>query len=108
MKTCNPDQITVYRGDEEWSALYVDGKLEQVGDHYLIDERITTLLQIREVHSDDFMRGGFHRKDVASTLEEIGIYAEERIATEMKADELRAKANTLRAEAAAIEAKLNR
>ncbi len=63
--------ITVYAGSTEWSALYADGKLHTVGDHYLIDDALRELLGVKTIQSDDFMRGGNHYKNVAQTLTEI-------------------------------------
>lgn len=67
-------KIVRYSGSEDWSALYIDGKLDTVADHYLVDERISQLLGVKTVSSDNFMRGGTQRKDVAETIDEIGEY----------------------------------
>lgn len=60
-----------YSGSDDWSALYIDGKLDRVGDHYLIDERISQLLGVEDISSDDFLRGGNQREDVAESLLDI-------------------------------------
>lgn len=67
-------KYVVYEGSDEWSALYVDGTLDRVGDHYLIDERLRALFGVTEVTSDAFLRGGTHREDVAPTLDAIKDY----------------------------------
>lgn len=64
-------QLVRYEGTGEWSALYVDGKLDKVGDHYLIEERISELAGVTCIQSDDFLRGGDTREDVAPTLEAL-------------------------------------
>jgi hypothetical protein len=57
----------------EWSALYVDGKLDQVGDSYLADDRIRELYGITDISERDGARfvlpRGCHREDVPDTLE---------------------------------------
>jgi polysaccharide deacetylase 2 family uncharacterized protein YibQ len=94
-------QLTHYSGSSEWSALYVDGKLDRVGDHYTVDERISDLTGVTVVSSDDFLRGGNSREDVAQTLEDIETYAKSADATaaEAKAEGLREQARALLAEA---------
>ena len=90
-----------YQG-EEWAALYIDGKLDTVGDSYLSDERIAQILGVEE-HSDDaFLRGGNSRSDVAQTLDELHAYVNEREDKLARAAELRAQAAALEAEAATL------
>lgn len=67
-------EIVRYEGSQEWSALYVDGVLDRVGDHYLIEERIQKLLGVEVIPSDDFMLGGNKRSSVAQTLIEAQEY----------------------------------
>ena len=59
---------------EEWSALYIDGTLDVVGDSYLVDERIAELLGVEDQSSDAFLRGGNTREDVAQTLDELNAW----------------------------------
>ncbi len=88
---------------EEWSALYVDGKLDTVGDTYLSDERISQLLGVEEHEDDDsFLRGGNSRSDVAKTLEELETYAQTRNNKLQQAAALRAEAAKLEAQAASL------
>ena len=70
-------ELVRYDGTEEWSALYIDGKLDIVGDHYLIDERISELAGVTTRNSDSFMRDGEDRSSVAKTLEEIQEFEQE-------------------------------
>lgn len=63
--------IVRYTSDGEWSALYVDGGLDRVGDHYMIDERISKLTEIITIYSDAFFLNGDSREDVAKTLKEV-------------------------------------
>ena len=63
-----------YTGSDDWSALYVDGKLDRIGDHYLIDERISELTGVTDYSSDDFLQGGDDRDSAAQTLEELNAW----------------------------------
>lgn len=91
--------ITIYEGTQEWSSLYLRGKLHTVGDTYLIWEALTQILEIPNEQSDDFLRGGYARTDVASTLDEIEVYRDEKFDLETRADELEAHARELEDEA---------
>jgi hypothetical protein len=92
-----------YTGTGEWSALYVDGILDRVGDHYIIDDRISELTGVEEVQSDDFLRGGDGRASVAPSLYELGEYSKARAQREDSALELRKKATAMLAEAERLE-----
>lgn len=70
-------ELVRYGGTEDWSALYIDGELDIVGDHYLIDERISELAGVTRRDSDSFMRDGEDRSSVAQTLEEIQEFEQE-------------------------------
>ena len=50
------EDIVLYKGSEDWSALYVKGRLVEVGDHYWVEEKLHQLLGIDEISSDDFLR----------------------------------------------------
>lgn len=43
---CKGRSFVRFSGSEDWSALYVDGRLDKVGDHYLVDERIADFLNV--------------------------------------------------------------
>jgi hypothetical protein len=91
--------LTVYRGGGEWSALYVDGRLDKVGDHYLIDERVYEIAGVTVVVDDAFMRGQKYETHVAQTIADVDAYIEARDANVRLADEKRIAAQTLLAEA---------
>lgn len=88
--------------DEEWSALYIDGKLDTVGDAYHSDERIAALLGVEERDDSAFMQGGKNYSDVANTLDEVEAYAAKRDSKLSEAAALRARAAELEAEAASL------
>lgn len=88
-----------YTGGNEWSALYVDGRLDTVGDHYLVDERIAQIAGVEIVDSEDFMLGGSHYEHVARTLDDIQVFSERREALEAQAEALRAQAAELETQA---------
>lgn len=93
-----PEEIPhlfVCDGDSEWSALYVDGRLERVGDHYLIDERIRELTGVVTLRTDDFLRGGNSRQDVAETAAQVQVYRTQRQTREARVVEMRLQANQL-------------
>lgn len=91
-------QVVVHEGSGEWSAVYADGLLVRVGDHYLADEWIREHFGVTTIQSDDFLLGGDGRDSVAQTLEELEAYTRQRA-------ELLARVAELRAEAAELEAK---
>ena len=95
----------IYQGSDDWSALYEDGKLVTVGDHYLIDEKLHDLLGIPVVQSDAFMQGGNQYKDVAQTLEAVRAFERQETAAHEAAEKLREDARRLRAQADALENK---
>jgi hypothetical protein len=92
----------------EWSALYIDGKLDRVGDHYLADERIREIFAVEVVHDDAFMRGQNTRDGVAKTLDEVHAYVKERAERiHAAADKVR-QAELLLAEARALNPDIKR
>ena len=95
----------IYQGSDDWSALYEDGKLVRVSDHYLIEEELHSRLGIEVVQSDDFLRGGNQRANAASTLTELQAYSDERQACEAEAAALEAQAAELRRRAATLTGK---
>jgi hypothetical protein len=94
--------------EEEWSALYIDGKLSVVGDSYLSDEKIAELLGVEERDDDAFMQGGKNYSDVANTLAEVEAYAASRDAKLREAAALRARAEELEAEAKLLTAEADK
>jgi hypothetical protein len=100
-------ELVRYSGSSDWSALYVDGELDKVGDHYVIDERISALLQVDVRDSDAFMQGGNDYSDVAKTLDEIEQFETGQSAAEQLRAELLAQAAILQAKAAELTKQAN-
>lgn len=96
-------KLTIIRGSGDWSALYVDGKLDRVGDHYWVDERAFDLAGVEEIQSDDFLQGGDSRDSTARTLEEMSLYGEARAGKLRTAEQLRLQAAELLKEAQELE-----
>lgn len=101
-------RYVLYTGDCEWDALYVDGKLDQLGDRYLIRDRLIELLDV-EVHDTEayFLGREARYENAAQTLEEVRTYeARQRrpLDAAPTAEELRAEARRLLAQAAELEA----
>ena len=88
--------------NDEWSALYQDGKLVVIGDYYLSDYYLANYLKVEDIDSDDFLIGGSTRDQAAKTLQEIEDY---------KIDLLQEELNALRRskdqDIAELEAKLS-
>ena len=84
---------------EEWSAVYLDGVLQRVGDSYLADEWVRAHFGVTTVQDDAFMRGQNARSGVAPTLTALAQYRDERDAARAEAERLRAEAARLLAEA---------
>lgn len=89
---------------DNWAALYVDGNLDRVGDAYLTEERAFELLGVKIVKDDAFMRGQEQASGAAQTLAEAVAYSDQQVARLRRAAELRAQADRLLAEAAALSA----
>lgn len=87
----------------EWAALYIDGKLDIVGDSYLAEEKAFELFGVRQVQDDAFMLGQTARDGVAKTLEEVAAHQAARADRRAKALALREEAARLEARATALE-----
>lgn len=87
----------------EWAALYVDGRLERVGDAYRVEERAFELLGVVVLHDNAFLRGQDQRGGCAQTLEQVDAYRAEREMKRIEAERLRAQAADLVARAVALE-----
>ena len=85
--TAAPDDLVIYTGSGEWSALYRNGKLERVGDHYWVEERAFFLAGVPVIQSDDFLMGGDGRDDVAQTVDDLRRYTVKRVHNEERAIE---------------------
>lgn len=88
-----------YDPNGEWAALYVDGRLEKVGDSYLAEERAFEILGVRVIQDDAFLRGQSQASGVAQTLDEVVTYAEEKVRRMVEAGDLREEAARLLAQA---------
>lgn len=99
----NLPKIVRYSVGEEWSALYVDGRLDRIGDSYLADERIAELAGVIEGESD-VMRAVNTRDEAPKTLDELADREGELQTRIESAAILRAEAQRLLDEAASIEA----
>ena len=73
----DPKEIVVYESSEDWSALYHRGELVEVGDHYLVNDKLLQMLGVQTIQSDDFLRGGNSREDVAPDLGAIEVWLAE-------------------------------
>lgn len=101
------DVVVITAG--EWSALYVDGKLDTAGDNYLADERIRELFGITNINEDDGGRAvlptGCQREDVPATLAEAQQKINEHHIRIDNAKQLREQAAAMVAEADRLEGK---
>lgn len=106
---CKGKSFVRFSGSGEWAALYVDGRLEEVGDRYRSDDRIAEFLGVDEIDSDDFMLGGNDYDDVAKTLDDIKAYQAKvaKIAEEADQAAIRERLAAIKAEEAELEARLN-
>ncbi len=92
-----------YDPNGEWAALYVDGRLDRVGDAYLAEEKAFELLGVTVVQDDAFLRGQDGHDGVAQTLDEVAAFRAGRTEREAQAQEKRRQAAALLAEATALE-----
>lgn len=95
--------VRYYSG--EWSALYEDGVLVKRGDHYLVDEWISTHFGIEEHHNDDFLSED--GRSVFTTLSDVQAKQRDRESRETEAEETRRQAVALQAQAAELFEKAN-
>lgn len=97
-------ELIRYTGPNDWSALYVNGDLEIVGDHTQVDERISQICNVEEREGDYFLMGSHNKKEAAQTIEQLEAYQNRKHeqATKMAAN-LREKAAGLIREAEALE-----
>lgn len=93
--------IQIHYDDGEWAGLYVDGKLEYVGDTSVVYDKICEMFGIEAVYDNAFMRGQDKRDGVAQTVEEAAEYGRQR-------DKMRERRAALLAEADALERRYGR
>lgn len=99
-------ELTLYSDGEETTALYVDGKLDRVGDNYWVIERVLEIAGVETVHDDAFIRGGNGRDGVAQTITEIAEYAAKRDELTSEREAIIAERDALLARAAELGIKL--
>jgi hypothetical protein len=97
----NQDKIQFRRVGEEWTAVYLNGVLQHVGDSYHADEWLAAHCGVEiidDTHSDCMIDPWTAYRDL-DIVERITAAREDR---ERRAAELIAQADALKAEAAAI------
>jgi hypothetical protein len=97
-----PPPYVMYQSDE-WTALYVNGRLDRVGDSYLADERLRELVGCVYIQDNAYLRGGNSRDGVAQTLDEVTAYQRVRADREARAEQLRNEAARLLQEAEGLD-----
>jgi hypothetical protein len=80
---------------DDWAALYVDGRLDRVGDAYLAEERAFEIAGVTIVRDDAFMCGQTQADGVAKALEDVAAFRARRIADLTEATRLREEAARL-------------
>lgn len=84
----------------EWSGLYVDGKLVKYGDHYIVDEYLSSLLGVEDYYDDDsWLEEG---DKPLQTIEEVERAQDRRSEAEEEAAMKVAQANALMEQAKEI------
>lgn len=83
----------------EWSGLYIDGVLDRYGDHYLVDERIASLLGVEDYYDDAWL---VDDRTPRRSVKEIESEQERRIAKDTQAAEKKERADELMAQARAL------
>lgn len=93
-------KLEIYSDGGEWSALYVDGKLEVVGDTYLSEERVMKICGVVQ-HQDnrDWIGPDGSRESVAASTDEIEDRRIRRERREEEAEALEEQAKGLLAQA---------
>lgn len=91
-------KYVMFRIGEGWSALYVDGSLDQIGDSYNVEERIAELLGV-SLEESEVMARVSHRSDAPSTLANLREQEAELAERQQRANALRDEADRLRRQA---------
>lgn len=94
-------KYVLFQIGEGWSALYVDGRLDQIGDTHNVEERIQQILGVAWQESP-VMDAVQQRNEAPPTLLELRRLEAEHEDRSRRAAELRAQAEALEAEAAAL------
>lgn len=98
------DQIEFHQSDG-WTAVYLNGQLQRVGDSYLADEWLQERVGITVVDDDAFLLGQGTKAGVAPTLDEVHQFTETRQEKVTRAAELRARAADLLTQASELDGK---
>jgi len=96
-------KLEIHYDTGNWAALYVDGNLERIGDSYLAEELAFEILGVTIVRDASFMRGQSQADGVARTLDDVAAYRAQRDEKWATAEQLRAEAARLLAEAKELE-----
>lgn len=88
------DNIQFRRVGGEWTAVYLNGELQQVGDSYLADEWLAEHYGV-EVIDDGHQDCMIDNHKAYRTLDEVTRIAVARVERETRAAELRAQADEL-------------
>ena len=96
-------KYVLFQIGEGWSALYVDGRLDRLGDSYNVTERIEALLGVVSQESE-VMDAIQHRDEAPSTLAELRAMEAERRKLRDEAEALRQQAADLIAQAEGLTA----
>lgn len=96
------DKYVTFRVGEEWLALYVDGKLSDLGDAYMVMENLLSRLGVAEEQSEVMYRIQ-SRDDVPATLDELREREADLEATHAVAATLRERAAELIEQARKLE-----
>lgn len=99
----NPVQVDLLAA-EEWSALYINGELTDVGDTYWVEEQLFAYIGVEQDVDDSFMQGQKDREGVAQTLDEVKAYRNRVEEAERQAAELRRQADELERQARELRA----
>ena len=93
--TASPNDIVIYHGTEEWSAIYIGGKLVDYGDTYRIYEAVMAHLGIEVRDDDAWVSGGKDDTGVLRTLAEVDEFAQKRAARNSTAEMIERRAREL-------------
>ena len=98
----NPgDKIEFHRAGEEWTAVYLNGELQRVGDHYLADEWLQQYAGVKEVHNSVCMIDNYR---AYPTLDEVHAATDAKALKLLEAADLERQAAELTARAKELKA----
>lgn len=94
--------VQLHEGDD-YSAVYIDGTLQQVGKTDNVIEWLLEYFGVSTVQDDAFMQGQLQRSGAAATLDQVKAYRDERQARITEAAAMREQAHGLMGQARRIE-----